>query len=470
MSRPAKRMLPYALILMGLGGQFSLTAQAQMAPPESQPAVIPPGAVPGAANMLTPIADMRSLVQQGRYLEAFDLALKNDYLMGEPLYDYYFGIAAVDSGRASLGVLALERVLLTNPGNDLARLELARGYFVLKDYERSKEEFTLMAAKQLPPAVRASVDKYLSAIREQDPAFRRVVTAYAEYTVGRNSNVNSSVDGEVPFPLFGRDNPPIFVEPSAAKRSALTQLAVGGQVSGPVVPGIKYLASIDVTHRQYASIQDFDQTSGSISGGFEFAGERNRYRTFGYFSQAMLNGKKLRNTTGAAVDWGRALSAEIFARSSYSFSQLRYTPENKQRNADLSALSIGLGIFLGGPWKFNVDNEITYGKEKNLSGASYLSREIRGGRIALGFSPASRWQCSISVSRSRSIYDGLDPVGVKPETKLDTLTGLEFAVQYQLTKGWSTRGELIRSENKSNEPLYEFKQDIALLKMRYEWK
>jgi hypothetical protein len=470
MSRPAKRMLPYALILMGLGGQLPLATQAQMTPAESQPAVIPPGSEPGAANMLTPIADMRSLVQQGRYLEAFDLGLKNDSLMGEPLYDYYFGIAAVDSGRASLGVLALERVLLTNPGNDLARLELARGYFVLKDYERSKEEFTLMAAKQLPPAVRASVDKYLSAIREQDPAFRRVVTAYAEYTVGRNSNVNSSADGEVPFPLFGRDNPPIFVEPSAARGSALTQLAVGGQVSGPVVPGIKYLASIDVTHRQYASIQDFDQTSGSISGGFEFAGETNRYRTFAYFSQAMLNGRKLRDTTGAAVDWGRAFTPEMFARSSYSFSQLRYTPENKLRNADLSALTVGLGIFLGGPWKFNLDNEITYGKEKNLSGASYLSREIRGGRIALGFSPALRWQCSISVSLSRSIYDGLDPVGVRDEFKLDLLTAWELAVQYQLTKGWSTRAEWIHSENRSNEPLYEFEQDIALIKMRYEWK
>jgi len=99
---------------------------------------IPPAAEP---EMSPAVRDMKSLVEQGRFADAFNLGLKNESLSGEPLYDYYFGIAAVDSGRASLGVLALERVLLTNPENDLARLELARGYFVLEDYERAKEEF-----------------------------------------------------------------------------------------------------------------------------------------------------------------------------------------------------------------------------------------------------------------------------------------------------------------------------------------
>jgi len=39
-----------------------------------------------------------------------------------------------------------------------------------------------------------------------------------------------------------------------------------------------------------------------------------------------------------------------------------------------------------------------------------------------------------------------------------------------LTKGWSVRGEYLRNQNVSNVTAYEYKQDIGLVKMRYEWK
>lgn len=143
---------------------------------------------------------IKSLVEQGRFADAFNLGLKNESLSGDPLYDYYFGIAAVDSGRPSLGVVALERVLLTNPDNDLARLELARGYFVLEDYERAKESFTRLLAKQLPPPVRGSIEKYLAAIRDKDPDFHTVIRGYAEFAIGHNSKMNSSGDTLVPVP------------------------------------------------------------------------------------------------------------------------------------------------------------------------------------------------------------------------------------------------------------------------------
>lgn len=79
------------------------------------------------------VSNMKSLIEQGRFGEAFNLGLRHDFLSGDPRYDYYYGVAAIKSGRAALGVLALERLLLSNPENDLARLELARGYFVWSD-------------------------------------------------------------------------------------------------------------------------------------------------------------------------------------------------------------------------------------------------------------------------------------------------------------------------------------------------
>ena len=58
---------------------------------------------------------------------------------GDPDFDFYYGVAAIDTGNVSQGVFALERVLAVQPNNHAARLELARGYFILEEYARARE-------------------------------------------------------------------------------------------------------------------------------------------------------------------------------------------------------------------------------------------------------------------------------------------------------------------------------------------
>lgn len=457
-------------------------ADPQISPaPQAAPAAIPqtPGpaaagapasptaaAAPPPAQIAAVVGDMKSLIEQGRFAEAFNLGLKNEILAGEPLYDYYFGIAAVDSGRASLGVLALERVLLSNPGNDLARLELARGYFVLEDYERAREEFTILLGKQLPPTVKESVEKYLNAIRQKDPQFRNVIRGYLEYTIGHNSNVNSSPDQIIFFPdFFG--GPPFPVDVGRSQSSSLSQLSLGINASGPIVPGIKYLGAFDAYKKQYSSIDNYDQALGSVNLGVEFASDRDKYRLIGYYSQAYLDSSRLRDTTGVLVDWTRPLSADLLVRSGLSFSKLRY-PAPGERDADLPNFTFGFSKILGGEWKSSLDVEASVGRERNLKGNRDLSRDIYGLKVGWGFLPGGRWSGSLIGSYAKSNYDDLDPI--QSILRRDNLYGLEFGLQYQLTRGWSARGELIYNKNVSNVDLYQYAQEIGLFKMRYEWK
>ena len=48
-----------------------------------------------------PTDDMKSLIEQGRFQEAFNLGVKHEKLTGEPVYDSYFGIAAIDTGTST---------------------------------------------------------------------------------------------------------------------------------------------------------------------------------------------------------------------------------------------------------------------------------------------------------------------------------------------------------------------------------
>ena len=93
------------------------------------------------ATFAAPADDIKALIEKGDSKAAYELGRKYPDQLGEPAFDFYFGVAAIDSGHAGEGVLALERYVVNFPDNHNARLELARGYFVMGDDQRAREEF-----------------------------------------------------------------------------------------------------------------------------------------------------------------------------------------------------------------------------------------------------------------------------------------------------------------------------------------
>lgn len=410
--------------------------------------------------------DLRSLIEQGRFAEAFNLGARNDRLAGDPQYDYFFGIAAIDSGRASLGVLALERVLLDNPGNDLARLELARGYFVLGDYERAREEFEYMRGKQLPPAVKSSVERYLNAIRAADPKFRVVRRTFMEYAGGFNSNVNSATSAStIEIPSIG----PITLDQSSKPSpSVLAQLSIGTQQQGPITPEIRYLVGMEANYRGYAQRDTFDQGSITGLGGLDFALGKHNVKTSGFFSRSLLDGAMFRDTVGVVADWSYPLDKETQIRSSLSYSLLRHAEVNAGRDADLPSLSVGMNRFLGTSWKLSWDVDLNIAEEANIRHRDDFQRTIWGIRSGINFFPGGRWIGNAGIGYSASAYAGPDPLLLR--TRSDDLFTLDAALQYQLTPGWSARGEMSIYRNQSNLELYSYTSVLSMLKIRYEWK
>src|SRR5437660_10796565 len=114
----------------------------------------------GAARA-APVDELRALLEQGKSAEAYALGRRHPEELGKPDFDFYYGIAAVDSGHAGEGVLALERYVVQYPENDRARLELARGYFVLGELVRAREEFESVLLTDPPPAVRAPIERVM---------------------------------------------------------------------------------------------------------------------------------------------------------------------------------------------------------------------------------------------------------------------------------------------------------------------
>ncbi len=144
------------------------------------------------------VGALRQAYESGRAQQAYDLALIDlEEGEGDPAFDFYYGVAAIDSGHLNEGVFALERVLLVQPGHLRARLELARGYFLLREDSRAQQEFKAVLAQNPSENVRANVQRFMDAIRLREGRYRPTSSAFVEAGFGHDTNVSSSTEGDV---------------------------------------------------------------------------------------------------------------------------------------------------------------------------------------------------------------------------------------------------------------------------------
>src|SRR3989338_1899886 len=111
--------------------------------------------------------EVRSLLEQNKPQDAYRLGRASPEMLGDPAFDFFYGIAAIDAGHAGEGVLALERYILSYPDNRDARFQLARGYFILGEDQRARDEFETL----LPGSAgeqKVAVERYLDAIRARE--------------------------------------------------------------------------------------------------------------------------------------------------------------------------------------------------------------------------------------------------------------------------------------------------------------
>lgn len=136
-----------------------------------------------------------SLRSSGAVSQAMALAQQHlKDLEGNVSFDFAYGLAAIDAGFPSHAVFALERVLQHQPDNLRARLELARGYFLLEQFESARIEFNRVLDTNPPENVQNNVNRYLDIIRLRESRYKTTSSFFVEFGGGRDDNVNSAPD------------------------------------------------------------------------------------------------------------------------------------------------------------------------------------------------------------------------------------------------------------------------------------
>src|SRR3954466_3017117 len=251
-------------------------------------------ALPCAAFAAT-ADDVKALIDQGKAADAYALGRQHPEELGNPAFDFYYGVAAVDAGHAGEGVLALERYIANFPDNQAARLELARAYFALGDDVRAREEFDNVQKSNPPAAVQANIQRFMDAIRSRESQYKTTAGFYAEAGFGHDSNVNGGVSSpNVTLPIFG----PVTLSTGTKIADNFFVAGAGGNVTKPIAPGVALFAAGSVDGKYNNQQTAFDQENINVAGGASFIQDKNLWRLTGSYSELAIGHDWYRKATG----------------------------------------------------------------------------------------------------------------------------------------------------------------------------
>ncbi|MDR0780098.1 MAG: tetratricopeptide repeat protein [Pseudomonadales bacterium] len=134
-----------------------------------------------------------ALVDDSRFDEAY--ALAQTMLAeweGEPLFDYLYGSAALESGHANAAIFAFERLVQDYPGEPSLKLDLARAQFAQRNLAAARELFEEVRATQPEPNVQRNIRAFLDAIADREDATHSRLIWFVSALFGHDSNINSA--------------------------------------------------------------------------------------------------------------------------------------------------------------------------------------------------------------------------------------------------------------------------------------
>lgn len=411
--------------------------------------------------------ELRALLGRGQGAAAYELGRRAPERLGEPAFDLAFGVAAINAGKPGEGVLALERYLLLNPGDEGARVELARGYFLLGDDARAKEEFELALSRRPPANVARVIRDFLGAIADRESRRKPALTGHVELGGGYDSNPRAGVDSAlISLPVIGE-----VTVPDSGVRSSdrLWHYGAGVRGSLPLTRQLALFVSGQADGVRHISDRDFDQQLFAGSAGLYGKWDEHMWRAGASRGYQKLDRQPYRHVGGLFLDWGRPIGARDVVSVGLQGGKLEYAGANAVRDADFAVAVVGLRHAFGWAWQPVLDVALNAGRERNVSEARQdLSRDLYGARLALAMAPAADWTLSASVLCQRSRY--LEPDALLETTRADRYAAGELGIAWAVSAQLTLRAELTEARNRSNLALFEYRRRTAMLRGRYEFR
>jgi hypothetical protein len=439
------------------------------------------------AQAATSGAELKALLETKQAQAAFDSALASDSSLGDPEFDFFFGIAALETDHPAEAVLAFERYTLRFPDNPSARFHLGRAYFAAEEDDAAKQEFLALKATQKGEILEGAIG-YLAAIEARSAQRKPQWNLFVDAGLGYDTNITTGIDSGTQPVVPGFGTLPVQPDLSTGVAAADSFAFVGVGLSGtvPIDPYLRLIGSINADSRAMAHSENamFSQRGIRADGGLQFDSGANRYRAVLGYSQAWLDGARYVSTPSlvgeVAHQWGDnqqiALNVQL-ARPTYTdgcsyFLRDRSTPcvdnQASARDADVAGLGLGWSYQGTGSWAPLLSLGLSSARERNLRDNPALSRRIDGARAGVSLALTANLSLGVGLNWQHSLYAEKYPVA--DTARDDRQFSVDTSVVYRLTNAWYLRAEAAASKQDSNIGLYVYRRNVASVAVRHVFK
>lgn len=422
--------------------------------------------MPSFANAQDPLQQLTLLNQAGASVQAYSLA--NEMLPqweGEPAFDLQYGIAAVDSGFFSEGIFALERVIMNEPANDYARLELARAYFAAQEDERARAEFERVLAANPPQEVRENIRPYLDTISARESRRRAVWRGTIDFRTGYDTNINASTDDDLSL-LLGL--PPGSVTSVAPQEDSYGSFAGSLLYSKPLTSDSDFIFNANGNHRANSS-GDLSQTTVGASLGYSKRSGSNTYSVGLMGNHFLLEDQAYRDMLGVNASWRYTASPQTSMTVFASASDLSY----KDNPGKDSLFAIG-GLSIQHVFAVQFRPSLTLGVSLGMEDASddeapgalqNTERDIVGANLSLGLAFTPNLSMTTSLRTQRSEY--AEELVLPPVLREDINVGATIKFDWRVADSWYIGLEALAVENDSTAGFTSYSREQLSLTARY---
>jgi len=416
----------------------------------------------------------RELLRQGQAQQAFDLLEPQADQFTDPESAYLLGIAALDTGRAGLAVIAFERALAYDPGYAIARAELVRALIQTGDTDQARRELArlLDVNADVPPQVKPKLlglQQQLAAVTDVARARTSGVSWYVEGETGYDSNINTGANStSFPVPLFGGAT--VTLASAFQKHDSMFVGAASGFVAyKELEPGLRIFGGMDGRLRYDLRRFNGDEYYNSLwsaNGGARWQhGVHTFSGAFTYLENRVV-AQTFDRQKGFYGQWQMQLDQfnEVGAFCQYADQQ---HPINRALDTTLTLVGVGVRHGFDVPGSPILSAALYYGDDNPRGTDPAVGRRITGARF--GYEQrlpiGARLITSLSTQKSKYGGENLFFLRVREDDRLDFSAGLAFSPAKDVT----VTPQYVLTRNRSNIPVTDFTRHQILLTFRRDF-
>lgn len=427
--------------------------------------VVAAAAFAGSARADALTEQAKALLDRHDWQAAYALLIPEEpSRAGDAEFDLLLGIAAVESGKHTSAVFALERVLAVEPNHPRARAEIARAYFALGETKTARKEFETVRGQDVPDGVRRTIDRFLSAIEQLESAGKTVVRGYAEITVGYDTNVNAGPqDRQGAVPGGGAYT---LAPTSVGLKDSFTTAAAGLTLRSPLARNLDLVANLAGHKRINGTYDIYDMGGAEGNVGIAYTQDRNVFTLSYQLASLYVDNERHRDSSGITAQIQHNLDSRNQVSLFFQHGWLRY-PGQSLRDADRTVAGLNAAHAL--PDRKTVFYGGIYGgtEDETHAGVPHLGHTLWGIRAGGQHQYRDDLAFFANLGYENRRYGGPDFIFLKDRD--DGQASVGAGVVWNVTPKWQLTSQYVHTRNSSNIPINTYKRDMLSVSVRHSF-